>query len=75
MGWVHDELSDINIGDQRLNRRTLAITEQLENSTEGSFTQSFRTRSELAAAYRLFDNNFVFISLTFFSSAFKDSFK
>jgi Transposase DNA-binding/Transposase Tn5 dimerisation domain len=59
MGWINEELTDINIGDERLDRRTLTVIEQLENSTEGSFTQSFRTRSELVAAYRLFDNKFV----------------
>ena len=59
MGWVHEELADTNIGDQRLNRRTMVLTEQLGSSTESSFTECFHTRSELAAAYRLFDNNFV----------------
>lgn len=59
MGWIDEEMRGINIGDQRLNRRAIAITEQLENSTESSFTQAFQTRSELAATYRLFDNNFV----------------
>lgn len=59
MGWVNDEFADISIGDRRLDKRALIVTQQLENSTEGSFTQCFQTRSELTAAYRLFDNMFI----------------
>ena len=50
MSWVHEELEGTNIGDKRLNRRTLAVTKQLGNCTEGSFTECFHTRSELVAA-------------------------
>jgi hypothetical protein len=59
MGWINDEQAYIDTGDQRLNRRTITIIEQLENSTEGSLTQCFQTRADLVGAYRLFDNSFV----------------
>jgi hypothetical protein len=59
MEWVYDELSGTDTGDQRLNRRVIAVTEQLENGAEGSFSQCFQTRAELTAAYRLFDNNYI----------------
>lgn len=59
MGWVNDEMADINIGDKRLDKRAKAVVTGLDNSTEDSFTQCFKTRAELVGAYRLFDNPFV----------------
>jgi hypothetical protein len=59
MCWIDDEMADINIGDKRLDKRTKAVIKRLDNSTEGSFTQCFKTRAELVGAYRLFDNPFV----------------
>jgi hypothetical protein len=59
MGWIENELSDINIGDKRLNNRAKSIIHCLDNSSEDSFPQCFKSRAELEGAYRFFNNNFV----------------
>lgn len=59
MGWINNEMADINIGDKRLDKRTKSVITRLDNSTEDSFTQCFKTRAELVGAYRLFDNRLV----------------
>lgn len=59
MGWIENEMAHTDIGDKRLNKRASIIVERLDNSSEGGFTQYFKSRSELVAAYRFFDNSFV----------------
>jgi hypothetical protein len=59
MGWTDNEMAHKAMGDERLDRRIVNIIERLENSSECSFTQCFKSRAELVAAYRFFDNNFV----------------
>jgi hypothetical protein len=57
MGWEDQEMEALNIGDERLNKREVNIVGRLFESLGSSFTQCFKSRSELVAAYRFLDNN------------------
>ncbi len=59
MVWQDDEMETSDIGDKRLNERQKLILERLSKSSQSSFSQCFKSRAELKAAYRFFDNDFV----------------
>jgi hypothetical protein len=59
MGWADEEMKVLEIGDKRLNERVKYTLEKLGESYNSSFPACFKTRSELVAAYRLFNNKFV----------------
>ena len=59
MGWSDTEMSNLNIGDKRLDKRLKKTIEQMAASSDSSFPACFKTRAELIGAYRLFDNEFV----------------
>ena len=56
---IADELRGIDLGDERLNRRSQNILDTLAVDPSASVNGSFRTWSETLAAYRFFDNNAV----------------
>ena len=54
--WSIKELEEINLGDQRLNKRAANILESASNSSEASIPQISKTWGETLAAYRFFNN-------------------
>lgn len=56
MGWEDQEMKFSNIGDARLEKRLVKIAGRLSESSDTSFTQTFKSRAELVAACRFFDN-------------------
>jgi hypothetical protein len=59
MGWSDTEMSNLKIGDKRLDKRLKKTIEKMAASSDSSFPSCFKTRAELIGAYRLFDNEFV----------------
>lgn len=59
MGWSEEELIHLQIGDKRLDQRVKKTIERMSASSNMSFPSCFKSRAELIAAYRLFDNEFV----------------
>jgi hypothetical protein len=55
-GRISDELAGINLGDKRLNQRSLNVIEALSIDPAASINGSFETWGDTLAAYRLFDN-------------------
>lgn len=55
--WVADEMQNVNLNDQRLNRRLVTILEQLGTRPAASIPEACGGRSETEAAYRLFNND------------------
>lgn len=55
-GRIGDELAGIDVGDQRLNRRSVKVIEALSVDPAASINGSFEKWSDTLAAYRLFDN-------------------
>jgi len=54
---MHEELFDINIGDERLNRRLILLGNRFLERPNASIPQSCEGWKESKAAYRLFSNN------------------
>lgn len=59
MSWVASELETLDIGDIRLNRRAINITEGLGLAPGRTIPQTFVSRSEIKACYKFFDNDLV----------------
>jgi hypothetical protein len=57
MSWVEEEFKNINLGDERLNKRFLATASLLADSPCGTVNQSIMTPKDKKAAYRLFSNS------------------
>jgi len=55
-GRIADELAGIDLGDKRLNERSLKVIEALSVDPAASINGSFEKWSDTLAAYRLFDN-------------------
>ena len=55
-GRIADELAGIDVGDERLNRRSKEVIEALSVDPAASINGSFEKWSDTLAAYRLFDN-------------------
>ena len=55
-GPISCELANIDLGDERLNRRSRSVIEKLAADTEASVNASFETWGDTLAAYRLLDN-------------------
>ena len=53
---IGDELANIDLGDKRLNRRVQSVLENLAANPTANLPNAQKGRSELVAAYRLFDN-------------------
>jgi hypothetical protein len=56
-GRIADELAGIDLGDKRLNQRSVKIIEALSADPAASINASFEKWSDTLAAYRLFDNH------------------
>lgn len=55
--WALDEMSGIELGDQRLNKRVVRVLQQLGNKPAPSIPTACKGWAETLAAYRLFDND------------------
>jgi hypothetical protein len=51
MSWVEEELKILELGDKRLNKRAIYITESLGLAPGRSIPQSFKTRADIQACY------------------------
>jgi hypothetical protein len=56
---IADELCGIDLGDERLNRRSVKVLEALAANPEASINGACQGWGDTLAAYRLFDNNAV----------------
>ena len=56
MNWAAEELSGINLGDKRLNNRSVKILDALGGNPINSIPASCNGYHETKAAYRFFDN-------------------
>lgn len=59
MSWVKTELEAIDLGDHRLNCRSIAIVEGLGLSPGRTIPQAFQSKSEIKATYNFFSNGSV----------------
>lgn len=59
MGWASEELGGIDLGDARLNKRTVLLAERLAQSPSDSIPDACQGWAEIQAAYRLFDHESV----------------
>lgn len=59
MSWVGEEFEELELGDQRLNRRTIYITENLGLAPGRTIPQTFQSWNELKACYNFFQNGSV----------------
>lgn len=55
--WALDEMSAVELGDERLNRRVAEVLEQLGDKPTPSIPAACKGWAETLAAYRLFDND------------------
>jgi len=56
VSWVNNELNGIDLGDKRLNKRSVKILESLGGSPSESIPSACNGFHETKAAYRFFDN-------------------
>jgi hypothetical protein len=54
--WYEEELAQVDLGDQRLNRRAVRVLGSLEKQPSRSIPGSCRSWAETLAAYRLFSH-------------------
>lgn len=54
--WCRDELSDVELGDSRLNERLITTAERMLAKPQASLNHSCATWAETKAAYRFFAN-------------------
>ena len=59
MSWATDEFRTLDLGDQRLNRRTVLLAERLAAQPMASIPAACGGRAETQAAYRLLSNDTV----------------
>lgn len=59
MTWVEEEFHDLDLGDKRLNDRTLKIVESISKSPQSSIPESCQGWGETMAAYRFYSNESV----------------
>ena len=57
--WVKEEMSKLNTGDKRLDKRAKLVLQAVANKPNTSFTQQFESAGELKACYRLFDSDLI----------------
>lgn len=56
MSWVESEFESIDLGDYRLNCRSIGIVEDLGLAPGRSIPQTFQSRGEIKAVYNFFTN-------------------
>lgn len=54
--WVEAELSEVKLGDKRLNSRLMTITRDFYSRPAADIPEASRSRAGAKAAYRFFDN-------------------
>src|SRR5438552_8913721 len=54
--WSEEEFEEINLGDERLNRRIIKLAEQLGAQPQAFINQASEDWADTKAAYRFFDN-------------------
>lgn len=59
MNEIIDEFETVGFGDERLNKRSKKVLQRMYEGIGKGFSGSFGGKSEIKAAYRLFDNNLV----------------
>jgi hypothetical protein len=57
--WIEDEMTDLDIGDKRLEKRTKNMLQAIKDKPNLPFTQQFSSAAELKACYRLFDSDLI----------------
>lgn len=57
--WVEEEMTKLDTGDKRLDKRTKFVLQAVMNKPEMPFTQQFQSTAELKACYRLFDSDLI----------------
>ena len=57
--WVEEEMTKLDTGNKRLDKRTKLVLQTIVNKPGMSFTQQFQSAKELKACYRLFDSDFI----------------
>lgn len=55
--WVESEFKIVDLGDKRLNKRLMEISENFANEPESPINQASKNWSETKAAYRFFKND------------------
>jgi len=55
-GWAMNEFHDVNLGDERLNKRLIKLFDSLSESPESPINQACGDWAETKAAYRFFQN-------------------
>ena len=55
--WVSEEIGSVDLKDKRLNKRLMAVLSQLGGHPTDSISAACGGYAEMAAAYRLFDND------------------
>jgi len=55
--WVDDDLTELDLGDERRNRRARRIIERFAQRPGASITSVFENRAETEATYRLLSND------------------
>ena len=56
-GWAMQEFSNVNLGDQRLNKRLIKICDRFSESPESPINQACKDWPETKGAYRFFKND------------------
>ena len=56
MTWADEEMSSVNLGDQRLNRRAASLLDTMSTKPDSSIPEKTKGLAEMTAAYRFFDN-------------------
>jgi Transposase DNA-binding len=54
--WSEEEFSNVNFGDERLNKRAIKLVEQLATQPQAFINQACEDWADAKAAYRFFDN-------------------
>lgn len=57
MSWANEEFETIDLGDKRLNRRTVLLAEQLAENPTSSIPGACKGWKETLGAYRLISND------------------
>lgn len=57
--WVDEEMTELNTGDERLNKRAKSVISVVMKKPNMPFTNQFQTTAELKACYRLFDSDLI----------------
>jgi len=55
--WIREEMDTVDVNDQRLNKRLTEVLSQLSGHPTASIPAACGGHAEMAAAYRLFDND------------------